>query len=115
MVFNFVLVAIGLIIFRAPSLFDSWQYLVSVITLHNGVHMGVLGSMIFSNIWIYVFVVIIMVMEWTARDKEHPLQFSTNGLLRFKCMRWSLYFLICLLLFFYTNPGASQDFIYFQF
>ena len=115
MVCNFVLVAIGLIIFRAPSLSDSWQYLMSVITLNNGVHMGVLGSMIFSNIWIYLFVIIILILEWTTREKEHPLQFTNTGFLRYRSMRWSLYFLICLLLFFYTNPGASQDFIYFQF
>ena len=115
MVFNFVLVAIGLIIFRAPSLSDSWHYLISVITLDNGVHLGVLGSMITSNIWLYLFVIIILVLEWTTRDKEHPLQLATTGLFKLRFVRWSLYFLICVFLFFFTNPGASQDFIYFQF
>ena len=115
MVFNFVLVAIGLIIFRAPSLSDSWHYLISVITLDNGVHLGVLGSMITSNIWLYLFVIIILVLEWTTRDKEHPLQFATTGLFKLRFVRWSLYFLICIFLFFFTNPGAGQDFIYFQF
>lgn len=115
MVSTFLLVALGLIIFRAQSMSDCWQYLSLMLTLHNGVHIGLLGSMIFSNIWVYVLVLVILILEWTTKDKEHPLQFSTNGLFRNKIIRWSLYFLLCILLFFLTNPGADQDFIYFQF
>ncbi len=115
MVFTFVLVAIGLIIFRAPTISDSWQYLLSILSLHNGTHLGALGSMIFSDIWVYSFVVMVLVLEWTTREREYPLQFSTLGLFRHQLMRWGLYFLLCLLLFFFSDPGANQDFIYFQF
>ena len=115
MVFTFVLVAIGLIVFRAPTIEDSWLYLLSILSLHNGVHLGALGSMIFSDIWIYFFVVMILILEWTTREREHPLQFTNIGLFRRRSMRWGLYFLLCLLLFFFSDPGANQDFIYFQF
>lgn len=115
MVFTFVLVAIGLIIFRAPTISDSWQYLLSILSLHHGVHLGALGSMIVSNIWIYLFLVIILILEWTTREKEHPLQFNGEGVFRHQPMRWGIYFLLCLVLFFFSDPGASQDFIYFQF
>ena len=115
MVFTFVLVAIGLIVFRAPTIEDSWLYLLSILSLHNGVHLGALGSMIFSDIWIYFFVVMILILEWTTREREHPLQFTHKGLFRRRSMRWGLYFLLCLLLFFFSDPGANQDFIYFQF
>ena len=115
MVFTFVLVAIGLIIFRAPTISDSWHYLLSILSLHHGVHLGALGSMIISNIWIYIFVVIILILEWTTREREHPLQFTSKGLFRYRLMRWGIYFLLCLLLFFFSDPGANQDFIYFQF
>jgi D-alanyl-lipoteichoic acid acyltransferase DltB (MBOAT superfamily) len=115
MISTFLLVALGLIIFRAPSMSDCWQYLSSIVTLHNGIHIGVLGSMIFSNIWAYVLIMVILVLEWITRDKEHPLQFTSGGLFRLRITRWGVYFLLCLLLFFLTNPGANQDFIYFQF
>lgn len=115
MVFTFVLVAIGLIIFRAPTISDSWQYLISILSLHHGVHLGALGSMIVSNIWVYLFLVIILALEWTTREKEHPLQFNSEGFFRHQPMRWGIYFLLCLVLFFFSDPGASQDFIYFQF
>jgi D-alanyl-lipoteichoic acid acyltransferase DltB (MBOAT superfamily) len=115
MIINFVLVAIGLIIFRAPTIFDCWQYLFTILSLQNGVHIGTLGSMIFSNIWVYVFVIIILILEWTTRDREHPLQFIDKGLFKYQCMRWGLYFLFSLLLFLFSDPGESQDFIYFQF
>lgn len=115
MVLTFVLVAIGLIIFRAPTIEDSWQYLLSILSLHNGVHLGAMGSMIFSDIWIYVFVVMILILEWTTREREHPLQFTGKGLFSHRLVRWGTYFLLCLLLFFFSDPGASQDFIYFQF
>lgn len=115
MVFTFVLVAIGLIIFRAPTIADSWQYLLSILSLHNGTHLGAMGSMLFSNIWIFLFVVTILILEWTTREREHPLQFSNQGLFKHQLIRWGTYFLLCLLLFFFSDPGANQDFIYFQF
>ena len=115
MLLTFCFVALGLVLFRAPSLLDSYNYLISIIMLQNGFHIGPLGSMIISDIWIYVFAIVIMILEWTTRNHEYPLQFSSFGLFRFRIIRWTVYFLLCSLLFFFTNPGSSQDFIYFQF
>lgn len=115
MVLTFFLVAIGVAIFRAPTIADVWGYLSGILTLQNGFHLGIIGSMIFSEIEVYLFVVILLVLDWTTRTTEHPLQFSESGLFRYRFLRWSLYFVLLALIFIMTDTGSSQDFIYFQF
>ncbi len=115
MVLTFCLFTLGITIFRAPTLADAWQYLAAIITLQNGIHLGPVGTMIFSNIWVYLFIVVLLILEWTTRQVEHPLQLPTNRFFSYRVVRWGLYFLIFVLIFLFTFTGESQDFLYFQF
>lgn len=115
MVGTFCLFTFGITIFRAPTVADAYHYIASICTLHNGIHLGSVGSMISNSIWVYLFVVVMLVLEWATRQTEHPLQFPANKFFSHRAVRWGLYFSIFVLIFLFTFTGESQDFLYFQF
>ncbi|MBQ9558716.1 MAG: MBOAT family protein [Bacteroidaceae bacterium] len=55
----------------------------------------------------------LLVVEWLQREKQHALQFSANGLLRHRWMRWAVYYVLLVLIS--QKLGNEQTFIYFQF
>lgn len=102
---TFVLVVIGWIIFRATSISEAWSVL-----------KGICDVSLFSMPMIIVgvkrslfFIAVMLIIEWTDRDKEHALSLSRLPL-------WArmivLYVLIVVML---EYMGHSQSFIYFQF
>lgn len=101
MLLTFVLVTIGWIIFRAPSLFDAWGYVCAMCS-----------ASLFSQpatiqypVWCAMAAIILMLsLEWHYRDAESvPLPKSI----------WAYYPLIIAIWWFaYRN---TQEFIYFQF
>ena len=102
---TFMLAVVGWIIFRATSISEAWNIM-----------MGICDVSLFSMPMVIVgvkrtllFIVVMLVIEWIDRDKEHAL--SLSGL-----PQWArfivLYGLILILLEF---MGHSQSFIYFQF
>ena len=100
---TFMLVAIGLIIFRAPNVMEAYNYLSNIFSksffsLPQG-----------QTAMLYSFP--LLLIDWLTRDKEHALQFSMNTFFNSRFRRWSLY--IVLLLFILFLFGASeQPFIY---
>ena len=106
MVFTYILVAIGLIIFKSNSLYECFDYMSACVSLKQGV--------CFSDHWILLcialFTPLYCLQEWFMRLKEHPLQIMNEfGLVR----RWSIYVLFFLAI--YVFQGDKQEFIYFQF
>ena len=57
--------------------------------------------------------IIMLVIEWLQRDKQHALQFPNVYPFNKKYLRWSIYILIIVLI--KGLSGMSQTFIYFQF
>ena len=109
MVLTFILVSIGLVLFRASSVEDACSYLMSIFTLHNGLK---IGSM-FTQIPAYLFTIVLFIIEWFKRNEEHPLQFKTAIMTNSSLARYCVYLLIMYLIVFYQ--GGSNSFIYFQF
>ena len=106
MVLTFVLVVIGWVIFRAESIGQAWQYVC-----------GMVDGSLFSLPFMYVgtkkallMVVVMLLMEWITRKKEHALQYS-NRLPSW--VPWIGSFAVVLLIL--EFGGHSQSFIYFQF
>ena len=60
-----------------------------------------------------LFMLIVLVLEWTTRKKEHPLQLPADGIFRYTAVRYALYACIGLMLFFFA--GEVETFIYFKF
>jgi D-alanyl-lipoteichoic acid acyltransferase DltB (MBOAT superfamily) len=108
MVLNYVLVSLGFIVFYAGSVSDAFQFF-----------SGILSTSLFTMPTLpirkatIVFMLIVLILEWTTRKKEHPLQLPVEGIFRYSAVRYALYAGIGLLLFIYA--GEVETFIYFKF
>ena len=108
MVLNYVLVSLGFIVFYASSVADAFRFF-----------SGIVSTSLFSMPSLPVkkatmlFMLIVLILEWVTRKKEHPLQFSTDGIFRYTAVRYLLYAGIGILLFVFA--GEVETFIYFQF
>ena len=106
---TFGLVAIGHVIFRAPTIGQAYDFMTALMTN------GFAGISVIDNYGkLYcLFAIILLIFEWIQRDKEHTLQLSPTSLFRHRIIRWGLYLFLILLIITFT--GQSQAFIYFQF
>ena len=109
MLATFGLVMIGHLIFRAPTIEQACDFSKSIFTN------GMTGpSVIDSYGMLYcLFAVVLLMLEWIQREKEHALQLPSSPLFRHRIIRWGLYLFLVLLIITFT--GQSQAFIYFQF
>lgn len=104
MIGTFLLVSLGLILFRAPSLHDAMLYY---------------GNMVSSTLltvptisispFTIIFIAALFLAEWLQRDKEHALQ----AVARQGVIRWILYFILTVSIL--IKSGGATQFIYFQF
>ena len=107
MLLTFFLAVIGWIIFRAESIGQAWEYVC-----------GICDASLFSipylkpqNYFTPLFVIILIIIEWCQRNKEHAL--TLYGV-RNSWLRKAFYaaLIITIVLF---NTGFGSQFIYFQF
>ncbi len=109
MVITFLLVAFGLILFRADTVKDAVVYLGH---LFNTSLLSAPAYPIGISTMAIIFV--LFVLEWYQRDKEFPLQMKPMFLANKKWLPYVLDFVIIAVIVFYGNFEGSQ-FIYFQF
>jgi len=109
MLFTFSLVTSGWIIFRSENLADFVQYcqgLCQLGTLHACYRL-----FIQSDMWPkMIFVMIMLVVEWLQRDKEHGLELSHMK----PWVKWVVCFLMAIMIYCFTDNKIGS-FIYFQF
>ncbi len=111
---TFVMVAIGWVIFRAPSISVALDYLSRIVT-------GSWGSEVQTDLLsttdlriLAITLPLLIVFEWLARGKKHPLEIMTSSnIFRYKIIRWLVYY--ALAFFVLTNARELNTFIYFQF
>ena len=108
MLITFLLVSIGLILFRAESVTQAGEYLSSILKCNELFNVSMLEGK--RYIWP---VVLILGLEWLQRDKQHALQFPSNKLFNYAAVRYLVYAALVSALFIYA--GEVQSFIYFQF
>lgn len=103
-ILTFSLVVIGWVIFRAPSITEAYNFIMSIFSN---------GDIASNNISVfdYRYIVILLVVEWFTRTHEQPLQVVKS--IRFPIIRYSIYIIVVLFVLFFAAP--SQGFIYFQF
>ena len=104
---TFFLAVIGWIIFRAESISQAACYLTSIVT-----HQFFDASKLYGTDYLCSGILLLLI-EWQQRDKQHALQFSPKGLFKYTTIRYGIYLAILLLLIKYS--GEVQTFIYFQF
>jgi D-alanyl-lipoteichoic acid acyltransferase DltB (MBOAT superfamily) len=107
-VVTFLLVVVGWVIFRAENISQAWDFVSRMfLTAFDDFHFR-LGS-----INTFMAILLLMIVEYLQRNKDHVLQFPDNRVFRCSSVRYTLYACIVLLMFFYA--GEVQTFIYFQF
>lgn len=100
MLITFILVTLGWIIFRAPSLADAWGYVCAMSNMR-----GVAPTLPITQ-WIgIIFGLLSMIsFEWSYRNSGHaPIPH-----------RWWIYYILVAAIWWYA-PSFTTDFIYFQF
>ena len=105
----FLLVSFGWILFRAPDLTAFSDYVGGLTHLSSLTAVSSLTMGKQALLWSAA----LLLIEWLQRHRAHALDFPSCGLLRFRPVRWTIYYvLIALLLFCHAD---EQAFIYFQF
>lgn len=106
-VVTFLLVVVGLIIFRAENINDAFNYITLMATDFTP-HLPEHGKSAL------LYIAILMIVEWLHRDRQFGLQISDGGgLLARREVRWTIY--VILALFTLLCAGTQEEFIYFQF
>lgn len=101
---TFLLITLAWVLFRARTIRQAWEYFKRMFS----------GSFftqpeLFNNL-IFKMVLILIVVEWIQRSKQHGLQIDN---IRYPAVRWGMY--ITLMYFICYFAGEQQGFIYFQF
>ena len=103
---TFVLVTVGWIVFRAPTIADATGFITDIFT----------SSWTLSDVSGYkpmMVALVCLIVEWLQRSREHALDMNHGRLFRFTPVRWLVYYA---LLFSLNALSAQQEsFIYFQF
>jgi len=106
MTLTFVLVVIGWIFFRAPSVSVAFKYMAD---LWSG---SLFTLPTFRATTLGVFILVMLMVEWLQREQKHGLA-SIERTLRYRWLRWPVYMLLILSII--QFGGESETFIYFQF
>ncbi len=99
--FTFLLAALGWIIFRSDNISQTVQIFSSIFST-SLFQMPVLSKT-------FIFVLVMLVVEWINRDKEHPFQINIKS----KLLRYVIYYAVMLTIVIFS--GNQETFIYFQF
>lgn len=107
MLLTFVCVLVGWILFRSATIADFAGYMDHMISSFAVVKPS-------CRLNALVFIVLLMVVEWMNRHKQHGLQIDGTGrMMRYRVVRWITYATILLIIVSFS--GSQSDFIYFQF
>lgn len=99
---TFILISFAWIFFRATSFSDAIGFITHIGTSS---WLGPLRHT--KGLW---YVLLIFVIDWIQRDKQHPLEITTLP----RYARWGIYYIISILILFLGKTG-HVPFIYFQF
>lgn len=101
---TFFLAVIGWIIFRAESIGQAWDYIVTMAT--NITHYYPLGN----HLRDFVYIAILLIVEWFTRKQAHALAVVPIKWQWFRILVYAAFFI-----WLYVSRGNQVTFIYFQF
>ena len=110
MLVTFALSALGLSLFRAPSLHDFITFITTMLS-PSILQVG-FGHEIRLAL---AYCALMMLVEWLKRERRFGLDFgdSPSGILRYRWVRWMIY--VTLYAYIVIMSGLHSNFIYFQF
>lgn len=115
--FTFLLVAIGLVIFRAETLTDAIGYLSGMCSSSLFDMAASLEFLQGQMLQLYILIpgiLLLFTSEWFSRQRVYPLQFAPGGFVsRHAVVRYSIY--VCFLIMIFGLSMSKTEFIYFRF
>ena len=114
MLLSFFLAVLGWIIFRSTGMKSLVNYLYCMCqfgTLRASYRFFTLPEMWPTNL----FIVIMLMVEWLQRGKEHGLVMEKNGFFKIWYVRWAIYIALTLFCVCVALSVGKSNFIYFQF
>lgn len=106
-ILTFFLSVIGWIIFRAESLTQAVDFIKRLLTP------SLFDIKVVDGKSELMLCVVLLVVEWLQRDKQHALQFDGVKLMKWRIVRLLTYYVILIAIA--SLAGESETFIYFQF
>ena len=97
----FLFSSLGWIFFRADSMPDACSYIVHMLCNNWLIKPD-------FHVKIIVFILVMFILEWITRTKEHPLQMNCG-----QYMKWGFYLVLTYMIIY--HQGQSTDFIYCEF
>ena len=115
MLLTFSLVVVGWIIFRSQSMTEALSFLSSIFSASLFDVSGCIISLKGLNFTrIIPSIVIMIIVEWVKRGKQHAFQFSGKTIVtRYIVFRYILYIVMMILII--ISSDSQSEFIYFQF
>lgn len=114
---TFLLVAIGLVIFRAETLTDAIGYLGGMCSASLFDMAASLEFLQGQMLQLYILIpgiLLLFTSEWFSRHRVYPLQFAPGGFVsRHAVVRYSIY--VCFLIMIFGLSMSKAEFIYFRF
>ena len=112
MLFTFVLVVIGWIIFRSETISQAWEYIIRIFNTSLFYNPHLINRLYYVPL--SVFLLFLIIIEWIDRNNEHGLVLRT---IKFKVLRSIIYIFLFISIEFYfvKTIGQTNTFIYFQF
>ncbi|MBR4564262.1 MAG: MBOAT family protein [Paludibacteraceae bacterium] len=104
---TFALVVLGLIIFRAPTISQAWEY-IGRICNYSLISLPWVESAK-TILPIPIVLINLILFEWFNRQKSHGLAIQSSPML----LRWGIYGYLCMLIL--AFGAQPETFIYFQF
>jgi hypothetical protein len=108
-----MLVTVGLILFRAPSLQDAWAYILRIVDFSSWTITGEFRADMKKLAFVFIMLILFTAAEWLGRKNEYTL--ATLGLNWNRFSRYSMYLILGLIIIFARIKGQVEEFIYFQF
>ena len=116
MMLTYLLVALGLVLFRAPGVSEAVSYACRMLAVGAWKPYDLVVALLNARIPLFfpLPILVLFLLEWARRDKEHPLQHCENAgsgksMVLDSCITVSMLMAIILL------QGHTGSFIYFNF
>ncbi len=108
MLFTFGLTTLAWVFFRAENLSHAFSYLRIIFSKSLFIAPDFFP-------WLeFITIAILIAVEWIQRKKKHGLEFADSQR-RFKALRWTVYCVLLLMIYFLGEYSTDYEFIYFQF
>ena len=106
---TFFLAVIGWIIFRAETMTQAVEYLAAMFTNPISGFIGGKETLLLC--------ILLVIIEWLQRDKQHALQIPQVGILKSSFTRFFIYLILIkiIVITYWINIEDNNQFIYFQF